>query len=141
MNLKKPRGIRNNNPLNIRIGCKWIGEVDNPTDTQFEQFKMMKYGVRAAFLLIRRYINHYKLKTIPQIISRWAPNNENDTDTYAKCVCKLSGISETEELDWENQAQMINLFDAMCFVENGQHIDDLDIIQGIGLARMGSGII
>mgnify|MGYP007032335315 CR=1 FL=1 len=37
-----PRGIRNNNPLNIRIGNVWLGEVQSPDDPEFEQFVSMK---------------------------------------------------------------------------------------------------
>lgn len=44
-----PRGIRNNNPLNIKIGNDWKGEVPN-TDGTFEQFESMEYGLRAELL-------------------------------------------------------------------------------------------
>ena len=64
-----PRGIRNNNPLNIRIGNTWLGEVADPSDPSFEQFVSMQYGVRAACVLLRRYIRHYKRQTIQAIIS------------------------------------------------------------------------
>lgn len=64
MTIKKnviiPRGIRNNNPLNIKIGNNWLGEVTDPTDPIFEQFVSMKYGLRAAFIILRRYIRVYK---------------------------------------------------------------------------------
>ena len=42
--MKIPRGIRNNNPLNIRVGNNWKGEVSQPTDHTFEQFTEMKWG-------------------------------------------------------------------------------------------------
>ena len=51
-----PRGIRNNNPLNLRVGNNWKGEVSQPTDHTFEQFTEMKWGVRAAFIVLRNYI-------------------------------------------------------------------------------------
>jgi hypothetical protein len=41
-----PRGIRNNNPLNIRIGNTWLGERPEPTDHDFEEFVSMEYGLR-----------------------------------------------------------------------------------------------
>ena len=34
-----PRGIRNNNPLNIRKGCNWKGERHPQTDKAFEEFE------------------------------------------------------------------------------------------------------
>lgn len=134
MNSKKPRGIRNNNPLNIRIGNRWQGEVSTPTDTQFEQFESMKWGVRAAFLILKNYIRRYKLYTIPDIISRWAPNNENDTSNYIKRVLEISGYSSQHRFDWQNINEMTALFQAMCKVENGVGIDVSVIKEGYYLA-------
>lgn len=134
---KIPRGIRNNNPLNIRIGNKWLGEVPAPTDTQFEQFTRMEYGVRAGFLLIKRYIERYHLNTIFLIVSRWAPPSENKTDVYIASVEKLSGIPADKELRFYDNVEMVSLVDAMIVVECGRHID-MDIIsKGYMLARMG----
>lgn len=44
------RGLRNNNPLNIRRNnTKWQGLSATQTDKSFFQFKTMAYGYRAAF--------------------------------------------------------------------------------------------
>lgn len=134
---KIPRGIRNNNPLNIRIGNKWLGEVPCPTDTQFEQFTKMEYGVRAGFLLIKRYIERYHLNTIFLIVSRWAPPSENETDVYIASVEKLSGIPADKELRFYDNVEMVSLVDAMIVVECGRHIDMNIINKGYMLARMG----
>lgn len=132
MNPKKPipRGIRNNNPLNIRIGNVWLGEVAEPTDPDFEQFVSMVYGVRAGFVLIRRYIRHYHRTTIPQVIAAWAPSSENNTQRYIDTVCSLSRISADDTLDYFNEEQMVRLVDAMIFVECGQHIPEKTIRDG-----------
>lgn len=132
---KTPRGIRNNNPLNIRVGNNWQGEVSQPTDHTFEQFKEMKYGVRAAFIILRNYINRHKLNTIPKVITRWAPSNENNTLAYIKAVEKYSLIDINDTLRFENKCQMINLFRAMCIVENGREIDIQDVILGYEMVK------
>lgn len=132
---KIPRGIRNNNPLNIRVGNNWQGEVANPSDHTFEQFKEMKYGVRAAFIILRNYINRHKLNTIPKVINRWAPSKENNTLAYIKAVEKYSLIDINETLRFENKCQMINLFRAMCIVENGREIDIQDVILGYDMVK------
>ncbi len=45
-----PRGIRNNNPLNIEHSqSKWQGMAVEQTDKRFVQFKSMTWGIRAAF--------------------------------------------------------------------------------------------
>lgn len=129
-----PRGIRNNNPLNIRIGNVWLGEVRDPTDPDFEQFISMVYGVRAGFVLIRRYIRHYHRTTIPQVIAAWAPSNENNTTAYIDKVCQVSGIERDVQLKFEDEDQMIALVDAMILVECGQHIEEKIIRDGYKFA-------
>lgn len=129
-----PRGIRNNNPLNIRIGNVWLGEVRDPTDPDFEQFISMVYGVRAGFVLIRRYIRHYHRTTIPQVIAAWAPSSENNTTAYIDKVCKVSGIERDVRLKFEDEDQMVALIDAMILVECGQHIQEKIIRDGYKFA-------
>ena len=124
-----PRGIRNNNPLNIRIGNVWLGEVPNPTDKEFEQFVSMFYGLRAGFILLRRYIRRYHLTTVPEIISRWAPSSENNTVKYIDTVCQLSGIAPDTQMKYEDEETLVNLVDAMILVECGQHVDRATIIK------------
>ena len=124
-----PRGIRNNNPLNIRVGNVWLGEVPNPTDNEFEQFVSMFYGLRAGFILLRRYIRRYHLTTVPDIISRWAPGSENNTVKYIDTVCQLSGIAPDAQLDYGDEETLVSLVDAMIFVECGQHVDRATIIK------------
>ena len=128
MNKPIPRGIRNRNPLNIRIGNVWLGEAPENTDGEFEQFVSMFYGVRAGFILLRRYINRYHLTTIPQIISRWAPGSENNTTKYIDVVCQLSGISSDAQLTYTDVEQMVALVDSMIYVECGQHIERKTIL-------------
>lgn len=123
-----PRGIRNNNPLNIRIGNKWKGEVENPTDKDFEQFTCMHYGLRAGFILLQRYIERYHLDTITEIISRWAPATENATRQYIAAVSERMGISPLEKLSFHNQKQMVALVDAMTLCECGTTIAN-DLIE------------
>ena len=138
MNTRKqriPRGIRNNNPLNIRVGNNWKGEVSQPTDHTFEQFTEMKWGVRAAFVVLRNYIQRHKLNTIRKIIPRWAPANENNTLAYIATVSQRANIQPDEPISFDNTCQMIALLLAMCFVENGLEISLDDVVEGWLLAN------
>lgn len=119
-----PRGIRNNNPLNIRIGNNWWGEVENQTDTQFEQFKKMEYGIRAAFIILRRYIEKYGRNTVALIISSWAPSSENNTKAYIKFVCEKAQIPEDRIIKYDDKDVMIRLVDAMIQYECGQQVKE-----------------
>lgn len=134
-NSKIPRGIRNNNPLNIRIGNSWLGEVTNPTDDEFEQFVHVCYGLRAGFILLKRYINRYRLNTIEKIISRWAPSNENNTRTYIDRVTKSMNISPDTPLLYEDKNTICNLVYEMVYVENGQHIKMSEIVAAYRMAN------
>lgn len=96
-----PRGIRNNNPLNIRLGkSQWLGAVpeSEQTDRSFVQFTEMRYGFRAALVLIRNYQEKHHLYTIEGIVSRWAPPQENQTEEYIRFVCRKTGIGGRENL-------------------------------------------
>lgn len=130
----QPRGIRNNNPLNIRTGNTWLGERKNPTDPDFEEFVSMEYGIRAAFLILKRYIRRYGKNTVSAIISTWAPSTENDTLKYIDTVCAKTGLTPTQPIAFENKATMCKLVSAMAFIECGQPIDYEVIEKGYSLA-------
>ena len=56
-----PRGLRNNNPGNIRInGDLFQGEVRPSKDKSFKQFTTLAYGYRAMFKILSNYFKNYK---------------------------------------------------------------------------------
>lgn len=131
---KQPRGIRNNNPGNIRNSERndWKGEVSkaDKKDQAFEEFKTMADGVRAMMLLLQKYQRSYNLHTVKELVERWAPRNENNTAAYVRTVCKEMQMPECCGLDLTDKGTMCALVDAMCYVENGVHIDMADIEAG-----------
>lgn len=134
MQSKTPRGIRNNNPLNIRIGNTWLGEVSDPTDSEFEQFCTVQYGLRAGFVILRRYIRRYGRNTIAKIIHAWAPTTENNTQSYIDAVSKRTGIPQDAILSYEDEKQMVALVEAMTYVECGHTVDTKIILQSYQMA-------
>lgn len=132
MDKKLPRGIRNNNPLNIRKGNNWKGEVSSSTDREFEQFVSMQWGIRAGFKILKNYMTGYNgrvkaLTNVHDIIHRWAPPNENNCRAYIDSVCRCSGLHEFERLQFSDRNKMLALVDGMIRVECGQPVS-LDII-------------
>lgn len=82
-----PRGIRNNNPLNIRKNIyTYMGEINYDTEKEFKVFIEPVWGIRAAFKILQTYKKKYKINTIEGIINRWAPPNENNTKEYINYV-------------------------------------------------------
>lgn len=130
----EPRGIRNNNPLNIRIGNTWMGERPNPDDTEFEQFVNMECGLRAGFCILRRYIRKYHLNTINLIVSRWAPNSENNSAAYAKSVSVSMNLDPDTPIEYEDKETMCALVSAMIKVECGKAVPMAKIEKGYSLA-------
>ena len=119
-----PRGIRNHNPLNIRRTAKdqWRGMAEVQNDRAFVQFKSLEWGWRAAFyLLTRTYYQKYRLCTIRGIVSRWAPQCENDTRAYVENVSRLIGIEPDEPIGIpkERPARWMMVGVAMAIQENG----------------------
>ena len=135
-----PRGIRNNNPLNVRRSKdQWKGLRAQQTDGSFCQFETLDYGWRAAFyLLTRTYYHRDRLYTIRGIVSKWAPPIENNTKAYIANVSRLTGIDPDEPLGipTEKPARWIAVGRAMAIQENGvESIDDFAMLRGWTLCR------
>lgn len=116
-----PRGIRNCNPLNIRLSAiSWQGQVSPSADHSFVEFESVDYGIRAAFVLIRTYIEKYHLVHVHDVIARWAPPSENNTDGYVSQVLLYGKLSRSDTLEFKRRYQMSQLVYAMHIVENGR---------------------
>lgn len=118
-----PKGMRNNNPGNIRIsGNPWQGKipVSQNTDGAFEQFSAYVYGIRA---MIKNLLSYYNsgLNTLQSIITKWAPAaDNNNTGAYINFVALKTGFSPTQPLDLRNQTTMRKVVTAMTEMENGR---------------------
>ena len=118
------RGLRNCNPLNIRrvAGTHWKGEIMAPVeDRQFCQFTTLEHGIRAAYQILDTYRRKYHAVCIEDIISRWAPPSENDTEAYIRSVCTLTGFGGKERLTENEWPALVK---AMAVVESRMHLDE-----------------
>ena len=119
----KPRGLRNNNPGNIRNSdaTDWIGEVKPSTkkDNAFEEFETMAHGYRALIKLLQNYRKKHKCQTIADFISRWAPRTENDTTAYILTVCRELEVPSSYVPDVYDKTTMCAFASAISLVENG----------------------
>ena len=144
--MKTSRGIRNNNPLNIRRSAtRWQGAREEQRDKSFVQFKSMAYGYRAAWKILQSYYERFcmdgKPFTVRNIISRWAPPNENDTEAYIISVLKLASIGGKEKLlppsNASSYGRLSRMIAAMTTIECGVPFGQVDmeaIFQGYLLA-------
>lgn len=111
---------KNKNPLNLRPlpnGEQWQGQVGvdrNSVTGAFCVFKDNTYGVRAAVVNMRSYVKFAGVKTLRDVIYRWAPPppggeivgqagsavggvDMNHTAAYLQSVCAETGLPA----DWD----------------------------------------
>lgn len=118
-----PRGLRNNNPGNIRFSNTndWLGKVPYSQNTDsgkaFEQFTELRFGIRAKMVLIYNKVNS-GTNTIAELIANYAPPNENDTAAYINQVVSMTGIDKNADIELSQQS-LIALCKAISLIENG----------------------
>ena len=117
-----PRGMRNNNPGNMRISSsRWQGKIPvvQNTDGAFEQFVNYSYGIRAMTKLLINYIQSGR-NTISSILYRYAPpSDNNDTATYVRAVAIATGIGPETPLTVDRSI-LQSLVIALARHENGR---------------------
>jgi hypothetical protein len=135
MSTTQTRGERNNNPGNIRHGDKWRGMADDQPDASFIKFKTPEYGIRAIAITLLTYYNRYGLNTVRAIVSRWAPPNENNTESYINAVAKSVGVQSQDHIDVTDSLTMKHLVCSIIQHENGRISYSNDQIrEGLSLA-------
>ena len=128
------RGLRNNNPGNIRRSrVRYKGEVRPSRDPDFKEFSTMAYGYRAVFVLLDTYRSRYGLTTIRQMLNRYAPPTENFTEGYVRFVADYSGVMPDEVVDTRSEKDMIPIVAAMSKIENGVAANIEDVERGWAL--------
>ena len=128
------RGIANCNPGNIRRSrVRYKGECHPSTDESFKQFEAMEWGYRAIFILLDTYRVRYGLCTLREMISRYAPPEENHTALYIDAVCDVTGIAPDERLNTRCREDMVPVVAAMSRVENGAAANLREVERGFDL--------
>ena len=132
--MKNTRGMRNNNPLNIRRMSNkrlWQGQREDVKEKEFCVFNTREMGYRAAWILLDNYLlwfaQHGEPYCISSIINRWAPSTENNTRAYINRVCKLANINSEELLKapFLDKERFMKIVAAMTCVENGIRMDEV----------------
>jgi len=150
--MSTPRGLRNRNPGNIEhtTAYDWRGEVyppeeiDGHRETRFCQFVDHVHGIRAlAKILItyyrkRRAADGSAIDTVQEVLERWAPPVENDTDAYAEYVRGVLEVNKGTIIDIDNLEVLARLVKAITQFENGvMPYSDDTIQEGVVLALGG----
>lgn len=99
LGINTPRGLRNHNPFNLRYyaNIPWNGQLGDDGGG-YAVFDTDENGVRAGGHQLQTYAKR-GLTSVQQIISTFAPTNENDTAAYIADVSRRIGVDPTQPLD------------------------------------------
>ncbi len=144
-----PRGIRNNNPGNIDFNTSaflrdpWKGELglEKHRTPRFTTFGTPEHGIRALCKVLLTYHRHRKaadgseIDTVKEIIDRWAPPVENNTDVYAARVRDALDVTTGEPIDPDDPVILKKLAAAIIRHENGeQPYSEATLLAGVNMA-------
>jgi len=114
-----PRGIRNNNPGNLRkTSIDWLGKLKPGNDSSFEQFQTFVYGLRAQIRDIKGDIQKKGQNTLTKLITAYAPEFENNTNSYIQNVANRANIGPDQQLTGTKE-ELRAITKAMAISENG----------------------
>jgi len=128
-----PRGLRLNNPGNIRPGAGFFGEIGD--DGGYAKFDSDAAGIRAIQRLLRTYGNQYGINTLRGLANRYAPPSDNNpTDNYIEFLSQKTGIDPDEPINLAERGA--DIIPAIIGFEQGQQPFSQDMInKAIGAAQ------
>ena len=109
---RKPKNVRNNNPLNMKESADWKGERKLNLDKKFEEFTSAEYGFRAGYIDLLQKLER-GVNTVESIISVWAPSPKNSSDdhnetaAYIEYVADKMNISEFQDITPNDLPEMM----------------------------------
>ena len=112
--------IAKNNIFNIRAGrAQWVGMTG--TRKGFVEFDTQEHGIRAWLILMRNYRRRYGCRTIRQIVTRFAPPSENNTERYIRYCCQTVVLGDRVDISQDIMYAMLGV--AMARMETGTRLD------------------
>lgn len=123
-----PRGIRNNNPGNLNYVGQNGATLENHATPRFARFNSAFEGFAALGKQIKAYYNgtskaagYQKLQSVEDIISRFAPASENNTQGYINKLSKMLGVGRGDSLNIHDPQVLATLMNGITQIENGKN--------------------
>lgn len=132
----EPRGIRNNNPLNLSFAGQEGATMEDHSTPRFARFATMEDGIAASVRQIELY-QRRGLTTLSQIVSTWAPPNENDTPGYIQRVARETGFNPNAPVNMRDPDAVAALVASMARIESGRALDPDLVRRGVRRAGIG----
>lgn len=118
---------RFNNPVNLRWAEGY--ETSNTKSGKFAVFPSLDEGVLAATKQLQIYAQR-GTNTVRDIVSKWAPSNENNTEEYIRHVVRSTKFNENEKLNLNDPYVLAKLISAMASKEGaGSRVTEDRVIQ------------
>lgn len=131
--INEPRGIRNNNPLNIKWSSvnNWNGQTGKDNGG-FSIFDNPVNGIRAAARILKNYRNR-GVNTLREIITEWTRGDDPAMQqSYINHVSSVTKISQDGDVP---ASRYLDLLRVMILHENGKNpYTDSQILAGINAA-------
>ncbi len=142
----EPRGIRNNNPGNLNYVGQSGATLEDHATPRFARFNSAFEGFAALGKQIKAYYNgtskaagYQKLQSVEDIISRFAPASENNTQAYINKLSKMLGVGRGDSLNIQDPQVMATLMNGITQIENGKNPYAPDMVLKAAQSAVGAG--
>ncbi|ENG6107593.1 lytic transglycosylase [Serratia liquefaciens] len=141
-----PRGIRNNNPGNLNYVGQNGATLENHATPRFARFNSAFEGFAALGKQIKAYYNgtskaagYQKLQSVEDIISRFAPASENNTQGYINKLSKMLGVGRGDSLNIHDPQVLATLMNGITQIENGKNPYAPEMVLKAAQSTVGAG--
>lgn len=141
-----PRGIRNNNPGNLNYVGQNGATLENHATPRFARFNSAFEGFAALGKQIKAYYNgtskaagYKKLQSVEDIISRFAPASENNTQGYIDKLSKMLGVGRGDSLNIQDPKVLATLMNGITQIENGKNPYAPEMVLKAAQSTVGAG--
>ncbi|HGM5304553.1 TPA: lytic transglycosylase [Serratia marcescens] len=142
----EPRGIRNNNPGNLNYVGQNGATLEDHTTPRFARFNSAFEGFAALGKQIKAYYNgtskaagYQKLQSVEDIISRFAPASENNTQAYINKLSKMLGVGRGDSLNIQDPQVLATLMNGITQIENGKNPYAPEMVLKAAQSAVGAG--
>ncbi len=144
--VNEPRGIRNNNPGNLNYVGQNGATLEEHATPRFARFNSAFEGFAALGKQIKAYYNgtskaagYQKLQSVEDIISRFAPASENNTQAYINKLSKMLGVGRGDSLNIQDPQVLATLMNGITQIENGKNPYAPEMVLKAAQSAVGAG--
>lgn len=138
--IKKTRAERNFNPGNLNYAGQSGASLEAGSNARFAKFNSEEEGIAALVRQLRLY-QQRGIDTIGEIVKKYAPPSENDTQAYVANMARWTGLSADEKLNFNDTETVRRMVEGISRKE-GRYtpLTEGQIMSGINLANQRAGI-